>query len=66
MRGPRFETRLKPRRLLELALLKMGFDPPSIAAMPEGVAMAYLAAHGEMINPPKQKKYKVLRNKGNG
>jgi hypothetical protein len=43
----------------------MGFDPLTIAAMPEGVAMAYLAAHREMNNPPKPKKYKVLR-KGNG
>lgn len=44
----------------------MGFDPPSIAAMPEGVAMAYLAAHREAGSPPKAKKYKVLRHKGNG
>lgn len=43
----------------------MGFDPPTIAAMPEGVAMAYLAAYRERSNPPKEKKYKVLRNKGN-
>ncbi|MDR2551456.1 MAG: hypothetical protein LBD10_14795 [Desulfobulbus sp.] len=54
--------------MLHLALLKLGFDCATAAAMPEEVAMAYLAAHRELNKPtdPKKKRYKVLRKKDNG
>lgn len=52
--------------MLQLALLKMGFDPATIAAMPEGEAKAYLEAHREATNPPRKKQYKVVRKKTNG
>ncbi|WP_310601207.1 hypothetical protein [Desulfobulbus sp.] len=54
--------------MLHLALLKLGFDLATAAAMPEDVAMAYLAAHRELGKPadPNKKRYKVLRKKDHG
>jgi len=41
----------------------LGFNGDEIRAMPEGEALGWLAAHKEAANPPKKKKYKVLRQK---
>jgi hypothetical protein len=47
--------------------MKIGFSAAEAAAMPEGTALAWLDAYKEMHKPPSRvKKYKVLRNKGNG
>jgi len=46
--------------------MQLGFDEATAAAMPENVAMAWLEAHRELRNTAKKKRYKVLRNKGDG
>jgi hypothetical protein len=52
--------------MLYLALLKLGFDPVTIAAMPEGEALAWLAAQREPMHPKKEKRYKVMRKNDRG
>lgn len=52
--------------MLELALRKLGFTGPEIAAMPRGEALGWLDANREIHNPTKKKTYKVLRKKSHG
>jgi hypothetical protein len=54
---------MRERRALVLAMLKLGFRPDEVLAMPFSEVEGYLAAYGDIVNgKAKEKTYVVRRD----